>query len=194
MLQRDSARHRELAPYLFCWAAEASLRRRRERLNQVRWAYENVQNLGRDMPHLSVPNSNPLKEMIEAESESINSQDIWGMALYEAGFEGAALQAGTDNPFAMFLRDLAAEIGDDVVLETASSFDYAEYRVCEKEALHLAGDTDVAEEILSGHVPLHDMPKELRGLGMWEQRAEWLRAKAKEYQEGSSRIIDKVST
>lgn len=175
----------ELAPFLFCWAAEASLRQRRNHLEQAERALEKMQKFEWEMPHVSVPDSGPTKEMLAAESDSINSQDIWGQSLYEAGFQDATFNDGTDNPFAKFLGDLAEGIGGDATLDTFSYFDYPEYRICSEDATLIAGgDYELAEEILSGHVALHEMPKELQGIGKWKEKADWARAKATEYREG----------
>lgn len=150
----------ELAPFLFCWAAEASLRQRRNRLEQA--------------------DSNRSEEMFEEELDSISCRDLFGEAV-------------SDNPFEAFLRNLAADIGEDATLDVFSFWDYAEYRICVEDAALVAdGDSDLTEEILSGRVALHEMPKELRESGMCKERAKWARDKADEYRQNLARRIERA--
>jgi hypothetical protein len=90
----------------------------------------------------------------------------------------------TENPFALFLRNLAVPFGDVAEFKNWSGEWTPEYHVCPDEAAALVGgDHDRAEEILNGFVALSDMPKDIRKADMAKERAEWVRSKAEEYHE-----------
>lgn len=178
--ERYDVKHQEiveLAPFLFCWAAEASLRQRQERLNQAKRAYEDARNLEREMQHLHASDSSSSEEKFEAESNSIARRDLFGTSLEAEGF--GPDDYSTDNPFALFLNSLAEEMGGGAWLDEYAAWSGPLYRVCENEAVQLAGgDAQAAENILAGHVALHEMPKGIRGA----ERAQWVRTKSEEFQ------------
>jgi transcriptional regulator with XRE-family HTH domain len=172
----------ELAPFLFHWAAEASLQRRKARLEKARRSLEDARSAERDMLHLPDPDSASC-EKFEAESESINRLDIFGSSLDEAGFGLARYEEGINNPFSLFLDQLADEMGNGAVLKHCSDWDYVDYRVCVQEAKWLCGgDEELADRVLCGHVPLSQMPDELsfRRSGDRKARIEWIRVKVDE--------------
>jgi transcriptional regulator with XRE-family HTH domain len=174
----------ELAPYLFCWAAEASLRQRRDKISQVERAYETARNIEQNLPHLPVQEF-AYAEVIAAERASIDSCDLFAINIRngDVSLEGSFSRfSDLDNPFAMFLGSLARDIGDVAVFEECSWDELPLYRICPDEAAHLVGgDQDRANDILNGYVSLNDMPKELRGFAMFKERADWVRTKADEY-------------
>lgn len=178
----------ELAPLLFCWAAEMSLRDRRERLNKLEEACKSARGLEDEMRHLPPANFTYSEEKIAAEASSIGSHDLFGMCFSEDDFSEGAFYAqhdDTDNPFAIFLSKLAEEIGDVAQFEGFSPIDYPVFQVCRQEALNMVGgDKTLAERILTGIVDLYDMPKELHGVfGKTDDRAAWVRAQADAYLE-----------
>jgi transcriptional regulator with XRE-family HTH domain len=174
----------ELAPLLFCWAAEASLHQRLDKITQVERAWENVRDLEQRLPHL--PDSNfTYAEAIAVERQSIEDQDLFAISIQN----GETILDGTfsrfsemDNPFAMFLGNLVQTIGNVATFEECSWDELPVYRVCSDEAAALVGgDKDRAEDILSGYVSLSEMPKDIRDFAMSKERADWVRAKADEY-------------
>jgi transcriptional regulator with XRE-family HTH domain len=177
----------ELAPFLFCWAAETSLRHRRDRVSEVKRACENARNLEQEIRHFPVPNFTYSEEKIAAEHESIGRCDLFGAWFYEkADLLDPAFrhdfETETENPFAIFLRNLVAEIGDVAKFEHWSGDGSPDYRVCLEEAVELVGgDTNRADEILRGDVALNEMPKEIRSPEKAKERAAWVRNKAAEY-------------
>jgi transcriptional regulator with XRE-family HTH domain len=176
----------ELAPFLFCWAAEASLRQRRGRLDQARRACENALNVEREMQHLRAHDFSFSEEKFAAESKSIDSQDLFGTSLEEGGF--GPDNTSTDNPFALFLSNLAEEIGGGATFDEYDFCSWPFYRVCEEEAAELAGhDAEVAEYILDGHVALHEMPKGIRGV---QEERQWVRTKFEEFRNGLLRSFE----
>ncbi len=168
----------ELAPFLFCWAAEASLRQRRERLASAEAALSALRDSDNSMEHLQPFDFSELQEKIDAEKESIDCHDIWGKGT-EFAVDG---DYPFDTPFATFLANLTNEIGDDATFKEYMWDDFPFYRVCAQEALSLiGGDNELAEAILEGNIALHQMPKELRGFGKTKERVEWARAKLEDY-------------
>jgi transcriptional regulator with XRE-family HTH domain len=181
----------ELTPYLFCWAAEESLRRRRERINRLKRTYEDVQEMGREIQHLECTPSG-IEEAIAAELESIEGRDVFAFNL---SMEKPDLWVVDDellwNPFASFLDGLATEFQDVMELEQCPWEDWPIYRVCMQEAKDLVGgDSDLAEQILSGgSVSLFEMPKELRY--HHEERTKWIREKIEAHRKAfRERIVE----
>ncbi len=175
----------ELAPFLFCWAAEASLRQRRERIKQLENAAETAQKLEREIFDVSfadfespeIPNF--LAEQIRRENQSIDLGDIFGNFRQED--PDYFLDVNAMDPFSVFLCDLVADF-PDISFERWFSEGSPSYVVCSKAAARLVGgDDDIAAMILNGSVLLSEMPKEIRGREMTKERAEWVRAKAGEY-------------
>jgi transcriptional regulator with XRE-family HTH domain len=177
----------ELAPFLFCWAAEASLRRRERKLRDVEVALEAASKLQREISHLNVFDLTEAREAIGAERESIKFKDLFGLSS-DSHFK---LDDWRDNPFASFLKSLTETIGEDADFEGYSYMDYPQYRVCAQEAAALAdGDDELIKHILEGHVALNDLPKELREISLRKERAEWLRNKAEEFQ---SEMLERIA-
>jgi len=176
----------ELAPLLFCWAAEMSLRERRERLRKLEEACETARRLETEMAHLPPANLKYSEEKIAAESSSVDAHDIFGMCFsddqFSEGYCGPS-RDDTENPFASFLAKLVKEIGDVATLEGFSPIDYPIYEVCRGEALQMVGgDETLAGRILHGIVDLYEMPKELHGIfGQTEDRAAWVREQAEAF-------------
>jgi transcriptional regulator with XRE-family HTH domain len=179
----------ELAPLLFCWAAEMSLRERRERLNKLQEACKIARTLEKEMPHLPPPNFIYSEEKITAESSSVNSHDIFGMCFSDDQFSDGHLYCSgddTENPFATFLAKLVDEIGDVASFEGFSPIDYPVFQVCRDEAMEMVGgDKTLADRILSGVINLYEMPKDLQGtFGNIEHRAAWVRTQAEAFIKG----------
>lgn len=168
----------ELAPFLFCWVAEASLRQRKERLLRMEAALKELQDADSDVKHLHPLDLSEVEEKIKHEKGSIEYHDIWGITA-EGYVEG---KYPFDTPFAEFLNSLTDEMGNDASLDEYCWSDFPSYRVCQKEAMDLFGaDAELADEILQGHIALHQMPKELRELGKRKERADWARAKLEDF-------------
>ena len=170
----------EIAPYLFAWAAEASLRQRRERLDQMEGALNVVKNADKGLDHLEPADFEELEDKIEQEKAAIDTHDIWGWATdYHAGSNDPLL----DNPFGVFIDGLAQEIGDGTILEQFPRSDWPIYRLCPKEVEEFIGDPELADAILKGHIALHQMPKELRDFDTKTEnkRREWARSKFEGY-------------
>ncbi len=163
----------QLAPLLFFIVAEASLKRRRKNLEDLRkeleehlYGFDNISNeLQEKFPHIPFPNIDwdDQDEAIEGEEKSIKSRDLFGEKRIDDVSRGEA--------FADYLKALTAD--DDDITITALDPTSTEYRLCRSEAIRLAGnDEEVAEWLLRGEVPIHQIP---RGLTKVEDRIEWMR-------------------
>jgi transcriptional regulator with XRE-family HTH domain len=172
----------ELAPFLFCWAAEASLRQRHERLEEVERACENARNAENAISHLPLPDFTYSEEKIAAEKESIEGRDLFANwvenndNLTHSPFPHDP-GGGYDNPFARFLSNLVLEFDTSITFEEFAVFDSPIYKVCKEEAAYLVeGESELADAVLQGDVALWDMPKEIRD--DYRARAQWIRTKA----------------
>ncbi len=171
----------ELAPLLFCWAAEMSLRERRERLRKFEDACASARAVENEMPHLPQSDFSYSDAKIVAETESIDAHDIFGTTFGDDDFPDGIFHApndDTDNPFATFLSKLVDDISDVAKFEGFSPIDYPIFEVCREEARNMVGgDEGLAERILTGVAVLNELPKELRGIfAKAEDRAAWVRA------------------
>lgn len=144
------------------------------------------------MQHLPAPDFSLSDEKIAAEEKSIENQDLFGMSLYYGDSEiPPPANDARDNPFALFLYDLAENTDGVATFDMYSGRDFPIYRVCSDEAMLFAGqDVKLAEEILEGHVALQDMPKELRNNGSSEDQAAWVRKKVEEFRDEMRRRIE----
>lgn len=172
----------EIAPLLFCWAAEQSLKRRRERLASIDKANDELARL--QPSHLHAANFvNARSEgPLNAERQSVEKNDVFGKLIDGDGYESYLpdeYDEAEQNPFAVFLNGLTKEL-DDLATFANWDPDYSpEYTVCRAKAVeYVAGDNEAADEILGGNVPLHKLPKELREKGKGEARATWVRNEA----------------
>jgi hypothetical protein len=171
----------ELAPLLFCCVAEMCLRQRRDRLRRAEIACENAKNAEQEMRHLNGSDFSQSLETFAAEKRSIDYPDLFGFLLEDSA---DMADFATQNPFALFLADLANETGGTAEFDGYSRYDWPEYRVCIKEAEQLAnGDDKLLEDIFEGHVPLREMPKEIRESLDPKEKSDWVRAKRDEYQQ-----------
>lgn len=171
----------EFAPFLLCWVAEASLRQRRTRLEELERTYRVARDREQQIEHMRILDFSDLDEKFKAERESIESRDLFGYRLDDAGF-ATYRHEWTENPFARFLTSLAEDFNDVIEFGGFSSIDYPEYTVCPEEAARLVGgDQELAERILSGTVALNEMPEEIRESYDSADRVQWVSDKAAEF-------------
>lgn len=192
-----AARIVELAPLLFVLLVEQSLALRKKRLKEMREAYAARTELAWQARHLPMDAAfdSVLDGIYEAEQSSIDQRDLFAEALaYDEKLGSAQFYEDYDedeqNPFATFLRALAAELEAPAEVDKVSR-DIAHYKLCSEQALSLAdGDEALADDILDGFVPLHELPSELRRGDMKTARLEWFRQKAAKYHEASRQQYD----
>lgn len=170
----------ELAPLLFTLVAERSLRERREAKIAVEEATGRLRSLGGRLPHLPVLATCPHNAQdwaLGAEENSIAAKDIFAsqvdsdpdLADYVIGEDG-------DNPFVATLKRMAEEISEPVEINTVDESWVSYDDLCRSDALALAGnEDDLAAALLSGHILIKDIPRELFADDRTEERIAWLR-------------------
>jgi transcriptional regulator with XRE-family HTH domain len=177
----------ELAPYLFAWTAEASLRQRQNRLGRMEAALDALKDADKGL--LETAGFEELEDKIEQEKAAIEFHDIWGITTdYHTRGDDRRL----DNPFGVFIDSLADEIGDGTTLEQFPWGDWPIYRLCPKEVEEFIGDPELANAILRGEIALHQMPKELREIDTETEnkRREWARSKLEGYRNQKRRQFE----
>lgn len=179
----------ELAPLLFVMVAEDSLRKRAERLSALHAA-----RLGSGT--LPSTYTDAAERFEEDEARSIRARDIFGLQLNDPDIQPPPLPRGVDpvgqwNPFELHVREWferSGEVGGIHEWECGPV-----YSVCREAALAFAGgDEDLATALQEGWVGVHEVPAELRGSDMAEQRLQWLRARvaaAKAEREEAERAV-----
>lgn len=179
----------EIAPLLFCWAAEKSLEQRQKVIDDIK--QKNIDLEGVEQSHLHPTGfrfHNRSEAIFDAEQKSVNLNDIFGKLIDGDGYESYLpddYDEAKNNPFAAYLRKLAENLKDATVLEGCEIFEEWDpdgspnYNVCQSTALsYVANDKEAAKRILEGYVPLHKIPKELREKNKTEERAKWIREDA----------------
>jgi transcriptional regulator with XRE-family HTH domain len=168
----------ELSPFLFCWAAETCLKQRHERLNEFNQLAKEKDS---KIPHLASASGHD-DEKSDWELQSIDRRDLFSTWLHTRFDTPFRFDPDTENPFAMFLRDLADATDGVAKFKGWSGEGGPDYRVCAEEAAELVGgDADRANEILHGEVSLSEMPKEVRPAEKAKDRAQWVRETAAEH-------------
>lgn len=157
----------ELAPLLFMMVAEDSLRKRAEKLSALVAA----------RGPLPKPYSDWAEEHERKESKSIQAKDIFGRLLNDWDWQPPQLpddveEVGQRNPLEAHIAEWFQQTGE------AGSLSWPVYHLCREKALAAAGgDEELATALQEGWAGLHEMPHELWGDDMAEQRLQWLRAK-----------------
>ncbi len=173
----------EIAPFLFLWAAEQSLSRRQKRLENLESKWGEVGDLRNKFPHLEdfATYSLRAEDILEEERNSINSRDLFGLSLEEIPDAKKDYDEALENPFTVFLSDLAKQLGDLGKFEHWNGYGAPAYTLCPDAAAALVGgNQELAEEILSGNVAIHEIPKELRSSDAIEERVKWVRLQVEE--------------
>ena len=171
-----------LAPLLFLWAAEESLRRRKFRLEHLVEQWDAISSR-EDFLHLdaAVAYNSRADAIIESERKSIASRDIFGLTIPddEVAFD---YEESEHNPMARFLADLTGSLNGLAEFEHWSPYwDQPGYTLGREEAATLVGgDEDAVHHIVCGNVGLHEIPKDVAGNGA-DSVAAWVREKGDAY-------------
>ncbi len=182
------ARIVELAPALFVMVAEASLKRRSEKLSELEETLKRQWDLGSDFPHLPIAlvSNYQADDAVTAEKRSIERRDILAATLPDQIFDTDPIMPDYDedahNPFVASLQAEAKKLGNTAVVERFSRTDTT-FHVCAENARELAGgDPGLTDAIVSGRIVLHKMPRELFDFDATEARITWLRKQDEDYQ------------
>jgi len=173
----------ELAPFLFAWAAEMSLKRRAERLTELEKIEAELEAMEEHFPHLDARLTRSISryDVMAAERRSIEARDIFAYNM-----EGSEVVPGLsedfeefEGPIVKFLQDLAAQIDSTAEFESWHPSGGPDYAICKDEAAAVVGgDADLANEIIAGNVGLHKMPADLRKKERMADRVAWARREA----------------
>lgn len=178
----------EFAPFLFHLVAEESLSVRRERLSRLADAWQSVSEIGSEYSHINqrIGYDCKAEEMAHVEERSIGNNDIRG-SFFESQEDIHDILPDDyddeiDNPFVKFLRGKLATIEQNWkplgTLEDWSRRGSPTYTICRADALeYFGGDEDIASDVLSGSVALHELPKELRAADQLMGRLIWAKEK-----------------
>lgn len=156
-----------IAPFLFLWAAEESLRRRKRHLDEISAKWDALR--GQDSPtHLNsrLNVSWEAEDLIVAEDTSIRAKDLFGLRIADEHLP-EDYEDSDQNPFARFLAALAEDLGELAEFHYWSPYwEEPGYIVGQDEAEQITGgDRDAAMEIVNGYAPLHELPREVREAG-----------------------------
>lgn len=171
-----------IAPFLFVWAAETSLKRRRTDLKEIEDRIAALAGTRRPR-HLDeiVTHHWQADDALLSEQRSINALDLFGTTVPDE-HRPHDYEDSDENPFAVFLKSLAEELG------SLAAFDYWSprwgqpgYQLGDAEALAMTGgNAEAAHQITNGFAPLHEMPRLIEAGGP-ESIAEWAIERGKEY-------------
>lgn len=158
------------APFLFLWAAEASLQRRKQMLDQIHAGLRTLISL-EVPPHIGevLLDNWQGDAALEAERLSIAQRDIFGLTIPDEHLRNPLdYDREGDNPMAHFLASLAAQL--DPSLARFGSWcpfqDQPDYQLCRGDVETLTGGDDQAtREILSGDAPLRTLSRQVRDGG-----------------------------
>jgi len=171
------------APLLFVLAAEKSLRKRREELNELQEKREALR--AAHVPHIAdrLFDDWDAEAIEDIEDRSIKARDIRGRMIDEGDFPGGVRPAGYDedehNPFVAHLRAQLEALQEGEIEGWNNRWGGGpSYAICKQDALaYFDGSEKLAEWFLSGGLPLRDIPEDLRGPEKVKGRTEWAQAR-----------------
>ena len=187
-----------MAPLFFTLLAEGSLAWRREQLEAADEAMERAVSFGEG--HLSfMKAAYRVENGLIGERDSIEALDLFGEKVSDDAHYWE-YDSSTENPFAAYLRKLADDLGradvvsiTDDALGFGLSFRYPSYDVCGAELDGIAHHSETARWVLeAGHVRLDEIPAELQGDTVGEERARWLEGKAPPPPKSVSEFVDSL--
>ncbi|GFZ98746.1 hypothetical protein GCM10010923_03710 [Blastomonas marina] len=182
-----------VAPFLFLWAAEESLRRRQKHLDEVANQWDLLGKLA-GARHLSpkLQESWEADDLMVAEEGSIRARDLFGLKIADEHLR-EEYEDSEQNPFARFLASLAADLGDLAEFEHWSPYwDGPGYTLGQNEAERLTGgNAAAAGEIVHGYAPLHELPREIREAGP-KAIAEWATEAGNKTRETWKGLLDEL--
>ena len=156
-----------LAPFLFYWAAEQSLKLRAQKLQEIGEKLDALSSVC-SSKHLNscITDHWRAEDLLEEERRSIANRDIFGAQLSDDTLR-SDYEESEQNPMAQFFITVAESLGEDVIFEHWSPhWSHPGYTLGKAEALYLVGgDEDAAHYIVSGSAPLHELPKDVRDQG-----------------------------
>lgn len=155
-----------VAPLLFLWAAEESLKQRQTSLDALAAQMDTIEQPN-SLSHLhaNVFSNWRAEEIMDAESVSISKHDLFGLEIYGDAQRGN-YEDHLHNPMSRFMARLCGSLGDLVDFNFWFPDDAPNYYLGRDEASKLVGgDHDATCEIICGNAPLHELSKNIRDAG-----------------------------
>lgn len=171
----------QIAPYLFVWAAEMSLKKRQEALGHLVEAQDRLQS---EVPGYLGGSFYADFSAFDLERVSIEKGDIFGEEFVGTLFDPQ--DPTPSKPFDEFLKSLLSDMPAETSLEEEYDLDVPNYEICHANALDLVGgDANAADHIICGRVAIHEVPDDViqgdaQGRALWinevgdQRRAEFL--------------------
>lgn len=173
----------EMAPLMFALLAEQSLAWRREQLGQFEDALNTAAELGR-ADRLRFTRIDQARDYLGLEENAIWKGDLFGDPWEDVGDASYFEPGETVNPFADYLRHLAADLEDERVSVGYDSGipNVPRYSVYEDDLARVTGGSTLARvALMFGEVKIADIPDELLAEDApSEERAAWIEGRASE--------------
>lgn len=185
------------APLMFALLAEGSFVWRREKLKEVEEASARLDNSGSRHLLSTLVGAGRADEGAWVERHSIESRDLFGNDLLEQGYD-----LGSTNPFAEYLRDLAAKIDDrDIVDVEADGWirdrgalkNFPEFTICNGDVDRFTGASNKLNvALLIGLLRVDHIPEELLTDDAAEGRRQWLDQQFEELPEKEREVVEGI--
>lgn len=189
------------APLLFVLLAEGSFIWRREKLKEVEEATERLGNSGSRHLLSTYAGAGRANEGAYAERHSIESRNLFGNDVLEHLFNDG-LDFGSTNPFAEYLCDLAAKVGDqDIVDVEAGEWiedrgalkNFPRFTICRGDVDRFTGGSErLALALQIGFLRVEHIPEELLADDAAEGRRQWLERQLEELPEKAREVLEGV--
>ena len=189
------------APLMFVLLAEGSFVWRREKLEEVEEATERLENSGSRHLLSTHVGAGRADQGTWVERYSIESRDLFGESVFKDLLEQGYDVGGT-NPFAEYLRDLAAKIDDrDIVdVEADGSIgdrgalkNFPEFTICNGDVDRFAGGSErLILALRIGFLRADHIPEELLTDDAAERRQQWLERQLEELPEKAREVLEGV--
>ena len=189
------------APLMFVLLAEGSFAWRREKLKEVEEATERLNSS--DSRHLlsTFGGADRAANGAYAERRSIESRNLFGDDVLEYLVEDGFPFSST-NPFAEYLRDLAAKIDDRDILDVEADGrikdrgalkNFPEFTICDGDVDRFTGGSERLNLALRmGYLRVNDIPEKLLADDAAEGRRQWLAQQFEDLPKKSRDIVDGV--
>ena len=191
------------APLFFVLLAEGSLACRRRNAQEAERATGTLDKVSDRLNYRSLlVGASQADNALLVEHRSIERADIFGKMLAdgdrEEGWE--FLKESDDNPFVIYLRDLADEIGEpdivDVIDVGVHDAPMPSYNVCADDLGRITNGSSLAKTALEhGEVRISDIPDELLADDAKEQRTKWIEdhaPKTREHRKDMARLAPDI--
>ena len=187
------------APLMFVLLAEGSFAWRREKLKEVEEATERLKGSGSRHLLSTFGGADRAANGEVAERQSIESRNLFGEDVLEYLVEDGFPVAST-NPFAEYLRDLAAKIDVQDIVDVAADGwiadrgalkNFPEFTICNGDMNKFTAESERLNLALRmGVLRVDHMPEELLTDEVAEARQQWLERQLEELPEKAREVLE----